>query len=213
MGGVGLEAEYKLGVFPGLAADENLALVDIHDGAADGKPQAYAVFIQAAAAVGLIEPVEEPWDLLRQDAGAGIAHRYHDILALGIKVEGKGAALIDKFDGVIDEIIHHLLDEVGISQHPVAVGIQPLHLDVLFLQPLLEAKQGIGDKGGDLHLGGLDGALAGLDLAEGEHIAHQAGKALDLTGDNAQIVVLPLRRDGAIQDTIDKAADGGHGGF
>ena len=83
-----------------------------------------------------------------------------------------------------------------------------------FSQPLLEAQQRIGDKGGDLHLGGLDGALAGLDPAEGEHIAHQAGKALDLTGDNAQIVVLPLRRDGcSSRITIDKAADGGHGGF
>ena len=55
-----------------------------------------------------------------------------------------GAALVHVLYGVSEEGLHHLLDEVGIGQHPVAVGIQSLHLDVLIVQPLLEAQQGIG---------------------------------------------------------------------
>ena len=186
----------------------------VHNGTADGKAQADPIFIQTAATVGLVKTVEQPGDLLRQHAGAGIAYRYHNIIVLGIKVEGKCAALVDKFYGVVHQIVYHLLEQVGIGQYPVAViGIQPHHLDVLFLQTLLEPQQRAGHQPCDLHFGGLDGPLTRFDLAEGEHIVHQAGKPLDFPGNDTQVMVLPLGGNGAVQDTVDKAADGGHGGL
>ena len=53
----------------------------------------------------------------------------------------------------------------------------------------------------------------GLQLADVQHPPHQAAEAAALVGDDLQILLLVFRRDGAVQDAVGIAGDGGHGGF
>ena len=55
--------------------------------------------------------------------------------------------------------------------------------------------------------------LTVVDSGKIQHGFYQAGKPLYLVGDNFQIIILFIGRDRAVQNPVDKAGDGSHGGF
>ena len=55
--------------------------------------------------------------------------------------------------------------------------------------------------------------LLRLDLRDIQHPAHQTAEPTALVGDNLQVLAFFFRRDGAVQNTVGVAGDGGHGGL
>ena len=77
---------------------------------------------------------------------------------------------------------------------------------------------------GDEHLSGaffqievnlfvLRNSLLLLQLGDIQHTANQTAQTLGLIGDDVQVMLLMLRRDGAVQNPVHIAGNGGHGGL
>ena len=63
----------------------------------------------------------------------------------------------------------------------------------------------------DVEVLSLPQGVDGLQLAHVQHPPHQPAQAAALVGDDLEILPLVLRRDGAVQNAVCIAGDGGHG--
>ena len=59
----------------------------------------------------------------------------------------------------------------------------------------------------------LGNTLFFLQLADVQHAAYQTAQPLGLVGDDVQVMIPPLRGNGAVQNPIHISGDGGHGGL
>ena len=98
---------------------------------------------------------------------------------------------------------------VRVNQQRIAA--QTLDVDLAVLDALLVGEHDVGD--GFPQIVGLrvDGHLARLELGNIQHVLHQPRQAARLLRDDAQIMLCFLRRDRAVQHTVDEALDGRHG--
>ena len=105
------------------------------------------------------------------------------------------------------------MDEVrvGVDEDFFVHG-QAVNVDHPVVDPLLRREGHAGQGLPDVEHPGVDLILAAFQLGEVQHVLDQPGQPPGLLTDQLQIVVLHLRRDGPVQNAIDEALDGGHGG-
>ena len=102
----------------------------------DRQAEAEAAVAARGAAVGLTEPIEDVRQELGRDAGAGVAHRDFDVVAVGRRADVHVALLRRELDGVGDHARQHLVQALGI-----AVDRRQAVRDVLADRDLLEARR------------------------------------------------------------------------
>ena len=163
-----------------------------------------------------MEPVKDQGQFLRRDGLAVVGNGDVGLGAAFFNLQTQGTALGTEFDRVVKQIVNHLSDIVliGHGEYRVLRHIH-VHIQLLAVDLLLK---------GDQHLTGAflqiklvllilrDAALI-LQTGYIKHTADQTAQALGLVGDNLQIVGGLLPGDGTVENAVDVAGDGGHGGF
>mgnify|MGYP001056648464 CR=1 FL=1 len=137
--GRGRHREAELAVFALHAAHNDLALMQVDNLAHDVQPQANTGLVHASGAVGLVKPVEDFGDLLLRDALAGIFDMDVGALLLHRIADLDIAALVDKLDGVFQQVVDHLVD----PEEVLPIGIPFRNTGILLLkEDGTEAKNG-----------------------------------------------------------------------
>lgn len=192
------------------AADIDIAPVPLDHRAGDVKPQAGACAVAAAGGVALIKPVKDMLLHLPGDLAAGVDDVELELAVFLLQIDGDGAAGGGELDGVVHQIIHRLKKAVVLRLEGEGLGQIQLQPDLFFLELLLKADDDPAD-----HLAGIkDRPLlpAAFQPGHGQQAVCQAGEPLHLVGNDAQVIFLLFRLDGAVQNAVYKAGDGGHGG-
>ena len=186
----------------------------VENGLDDIQPQAHTVPVLAARAVGLVKTVKDQGDLLRRDGVAMVTDRHIGLPRPGHHRDAQRSLRVGEFDGVVQQIVAHLGDGVGVAPylHRV-VGKLGVHIQVFAVDLGLQAHQHPQHDLRDIKLLLGGDPLTGLEPAQIQHLPHQPGEPPGLGGDDLQIFLLSLRWDGAIQNTVGKAGNGGHGGL
>ena len=157
-----------------------------------------------------MEPLEQQRDLLGGDGLPLIPHGDIRLLPVNGQPQIQGGRRGGEFGGVFQQVIHHLGDEVAVALHhhgvlrDLRVHVQPTAHDLL-----LHGQQG--DTGGLAQVELLLPHLLILDLGDVQHPPDKAAEPPALVGDDLQILALLLRRDGAVQNAVGIAGNGGHG--
>ena len=186
----------------------------VEDGLDDIQPQAHAVPVLAAGAVGLVEAVEHQGDLLRGNGVSVVADGHVGLPRPGHHRDAQGGLRVGELDGVVQQVVAHLSDGVGVAPHlHRVVGKLGVHVQVPVVDLGLQAHQHPEHDLGDVELLLGGDPLAGLETAQVQHLAHQPGEPPGLGGDDLQVFLLPLGGDGTVQNAVGKAGDGGHGGL
>ena len=81
----------------------------------DIQPQSYTGFIHTARFIAFIKPFKQMWQLLCRQTAAGIAHRETGAVGLAAQMNTDRTALIHKLDRVIQQVLHHLPQQVEIA--------------------------------------------------------------------------------------------------
>ena len=105
------------GAFAGFGLDRNGAAQILGDRAADrqSEPDAFD------ERVGLVEPFENPVQMLLRDALSGVVDEQFDLFAplRGAEAEGD-AAVVREFRGVVDEVVDDLLEPRRVGDYRVS---------------------------------------------------------------------------------------------
>ena len=177
--------------------------------------ETHAVAVEAAAAVGLVEAVEDERQVVGRDGLAVIAHG--DIgLALRLpERDAQRAAGRGELDGVVHQVIEHARDGVGVGEHLHGVlGQLQIDIELLVVGARLKAEHGADDLLRDVKLAPARQILArALKARHVEHAAHEAREPARLVGDGGEVLVLLILGDRAVENAVGKAGDGGHGGL
>ena len=104
------------------------------------------------------------------------------------------------------------MHQIRVGVHHGALGHQPLNLDLAALNALFGGQCRAGDALPHVVAAGVHLIFARLQLGDVQHILDEPGQAAHLLADHAQIVVVQLRGNGAVQHTVHKALHAGHGG-
>ena len=161
-----------------------------------------------------MEAVEDVGQLLGRDGLALVADGDVGLAPLGGDLQGEQALGGGELHGVVQQVVAHLGDGVRVApDHHRAVGEVGLDVQVLLGDLGLQAHQHPQEDllHVELLLGGHP--LRGLEPGELQHPADQTGQAAGLRGDDLEGFPLLLRGNGAVQDALGKAGDGGHGGL
>ena len=148
-----------------------------------------------------------------QNSGrAVIADGDHHLLLPRLQAEIQRRVGRGKLGRIFQQVINDLRNEVTLAcdQHGV-LGDLRLHIEAAVIDLLLHAQQCQTHTLADVEALLLQ--FLALQLGDVQHTAHKAAEAACFIGDNAEIMLLPLGRDRAIEDTVGIACDGGHGGF
>ena len=110
------------------------------------QPEAHAVAVKAAAAVGLVEAVEDERQVV---GGDGLAVVAHGDVGLALRLperDAQRAAGRGKFDGVVHQIIKYTRDGVRVAEHEHRI-LRKLEIDVelLVIGARLKAEHGADD--------------------------------------------------------------------
>ena len=163
-----------------------------------------------------MEAVKEQTQFLRRDGIAAVAHGNKDLAAAFPDLQRKDASLGTEFHRIVQQIIHNLRNII-LLRHGINRALREIHLHLQFLGEdlLLKGNQHLSGTFGHIkpaHFLHRDAALA-LQLGNIQHAAHQTAQPLCFIGDDLHIMALALRGDGAVENAVDVAADGGHRGF
>ena len=159
-----------------------------------------------------MEALEQQGNLLRRDGGAVVADGDNGLFVVGGQPQIQRGMGRGELGGVFQQVVDHLRDEIPVAlHHGGVVGNVGLYVQSPVVDLLLHAEKGDTHDLADIEVLLLH--LLGLDLGDIQHAAHQTAQTAALVRDDLQIVPLPLRRDGAVQNTVGVAGDGGHGGF
>src|SRR5690606_28065760 len=126
------------------ALDTDVAVVGARDVADQGETDARAADRLQPHGARAIEPLEDVLVLLGVDAGAPVADREHDALALALELQRDLLAVRGVLGGVVDQVHHRERERVGVELYDWEIR---LDLDI------------------DRHLGGREPAADEIDGA------------------------------------------------
>ena len=184
----------------------------VDDGLDEIQAQPDARFVQRARAVGFVEAVEDKGQVVRRDRLSPVADGDVGLSVVLVQADRDAAALLGKLHGIVDEVVDHLGDPVAVRADQ-DVLLRQLRIDVqAFLRcAALEAQERLQDQLRqikDRALGRVGRPVA--HLRDVQHLAHEAGEALGLVADRAEIFLLLLLGDRAVEDAVGKAGDRRH---
>ena len=176
------------------------------------QPQTASSGIHAAGAVLFVKALKHKRQRFGGNACAGVldGNLHHVALFVGGKADD--APRRGEFDGVVHDVVHHLMHKIRVGKDHQTAAAQPLDVDFAVLDALFVRQHHIGDGLPHIVAAGLDGHLARLQLGDVQHVLHQPGQPSCLLRDDGQIPLVFLRRDGAVQHAVNESLDGGHGG-
>ncbi len=96
------------------AFDPQASAVHFDQFAADGQAQACAARFAGGGGIHLREFLEDRFELICRDAHAGIFHADQDVVFFACHTDGD-LAFFCEFDGVVDQVDHHLAQADFIS--------------------------------------------------------------------------------------------------
>ena len=187
----------------------------LQNGLDDVEPQAHAVLVLAAGFVALVEALEELGQLVGGDGVPQVADG-----DIGLAVRRRGDAEIEgrtrpgELGGVLQQVVDDLGDHVVVApdQDGLLRDVR-LHVQVPVGDLLLHGDEDPPHGLADIEAAAAFQGVHGLQLAHIQHPPHETGEPPALVGDDLQILLLGLRRDGPVQDAVGIARDGGHGGL
>ena len=154
------EFDDELCAFALLAVDVDGAVVEVDDFAGEGEADAGAFVGVVLNVVRLEEAVEDVFQLVFGDAGAGVFDgdadkRLVGRMALGVIGDGDGdvAAGGGEFDGVHQEVVEHVLHFTGVEveMHP-ELGVGEFQGDAFLFRHVLEGGDCVLDEGDEVLL-------------------------------------------------------------
>ena len=187
-----------------------------YDGFDDVQPQTPAVPVLGAALVQLVEPVKDQLQLLRRDGLALVGDG--NIGLVPALPDGKPQVfpLRAELYGIIQQIVNYLGNVVLIGEgHYRVLGHIHVHVDMLVVDLLFEGQQHLSGAFLQIEVDLLLVRNTALALEPGnvQHAPHQPAQPFGLIGDDVQIVLPPVLRNGSVQNAVNVAGDGSHGGF
>ena len=161
-----------------------------------------------------MEPLEQQRQLLRRDGIPQVPHRHPGLAVDGGDAQIHRGAGAGELGGVFQQVVDDLGDHVVVAQHQDGLlrNVR-VHIQVPVRDLLLHGDQHPAHALADVKVAAGFQGVDGLQLAHIQHPPHHAGQAAALVGDDLQVLLLPLRRDGAVQNAVRVAGDGGHGGL
>ena len=161
-----------------------------------------------------MEPLEQQRQLL---GGDGVAQVPHSNAGLAVDIrhaQVQGGALPGEFGGVFQQVIDDLGDHVVVAKDQDGLlGNIRIHIQVPVIDLLFHGDQHPAHTLADIEVAAAPQGVNGLELADVQHPPHHAAETPALVGDDLQVLPLVLRRDGAVQNAVGIAGDGGHGGL
>ncbi len=195
-GGVALEGQHEAEARSArdVALHGDVAAHRLDDALADGEAEPRAA--AAARAVDLAEGLEQRGDRIGRDADAGVADLEGDACpgAAGRhrREAQRDAAALGELDRVADEVQQHLLQALGVADHPLGEIVFQLEVERELLALRIGPEQGH-HRGGDLvqrHRRGRQAQLAGFDLRVVEHVVEDGHQRLAGRGRRAHELAL-----------------------
>ena len=125
--------------------------------------------------------------------------------------DGQCPALTGEFDRIVAEIIKHLVDGILVAAHKEALlcrsegNIKVALLNSLFICDQDQARHLADIKGREFEF-----SRTGLQTGKVKQLGHKSGKAADLIGNYAEIIIMLFLGDRTACDPLNKAKDGGH---
>ena len=172
-----------------------------------------AGLIHRARTVGLVEAVEHMWQILRRNADAGVADGEYAQLSLLMDLQPQRTAVLDELYRVIGQVVHHAVQVVAVTHDGQPFLEVALHIQLLFLNLLLEREQDLRRHFGKVERRRTEDQLAGLNFCGIQHAVYHAGQTFGLLRDDLQILVALVERNRAVDHAVHKAADGRHRGL
>ena len=178
----------------------------------DGQAQAGAADGLGVALVHPVEPLEHPLPVLRGDADARVGHGHGDRIRPVLHPDERLAAGAVVLDGVVAQVVHHLLHHRGQAlDGPVVPGQRQLHL-VLPGGGLEAVLHGAGQVQ-QIDLLPLQAAAPLVQPGQVENVLHQADEPLallvDVGGEAPDVLLLHQ----TVLHDLGHAGDGGEGGL
>ena len=139
------EREHELR-HPVAARDGDVLAVRVEDALDQVQSEAHAVAVEAAAAVGLVEAVEDERQVVGRNGLAVVAHGDVGFALRLPERDAQRAAGRGELDGVVHQVIEHARDGVGVGEH-LHGGLRQLQIDVelLVVGARLKAEHGADD--------------------------------------------------------------------
>ena len=163
------------------------AAVQLDDVADDGQADAQAAVMSGAGGVSLAETIEDIGEELRIDADAVVGDFDLDIAALAGEADLDLAAAVGEFDGVGEEVPHHLLHAVGVAGHVVGFGLKrSQELNLLGIGGRAHGIERGLDDGVEGHGADIEAHLAGHDARDIQKIFDELGLGADVSLDDFQ---------------------------
>ena len=107
--------------------------------------------------------------------------------------KGDGPAGVGKLHRVLDEVVHHLVQQVLVAvDHLGPQLLQAFNLQLLGVDALLKGEQGVHNGVADVKLRRVDLHLPAVNAGQVQHGLHQPGQPLHLAGHHLQILLLLL---------------------
>lgn len=111
------QGENEFGSNPLRTDDIDVFVVGLDNLLYNGKPQAGPFFILPPGSVGLIEAFPDFFQAVLGDADSGVLDGYKDLIVPLGGFHGDGGIRMAELDGVVDEVVHDLLDFTHICGH------------------------------------------------------------------------------------------------
>ena len=178
----------------------------------DGEAQARAAGLAGVAVVDPVEPLEHPRLVLRRDADAGIAHAERDAAGILPHDGLHAAALPIVLDGVVQEVVDHLLQDLLVAQDQEALaGGRKRHIPrlSLWLKPF-DHRLGKRQK---IHFRLFRDPGFFIQARKPHHVLDQRDEPGGLVVDAGREVAHVLWPGGAVFHDLGVAGDGGQRGF
>ena len=161
-----------------------------------------------------MEPLKQQRQLLRRD---GLAHISDGDPGLAVHhghTQVEGGAFPCKFGGIFQQIVNNLGDHIVVAQHQNwLIGNIRFHIQMPVIDFLFHGDQHPAHRLAHVEMIAVAQGIDGLQLADIQHPPHKAAETAALVGDDPQILLFILRRDGTVQNAVRIPGDGGHRGF
>lgn len=185
----------------------------VYDLLHDGQAQPGPLLVLAPGVVRFVESVPDQLQILLGDADAGVLDGDEQFILFHGSLHLDDGVVVAELDRIVQQVVEHLLDFFHIRVHVHLVpGENHLDGDGLLPAGPLKGRGGAADDAVDVEIRPLQEHPLGVQVVQGQQAVGELGEALRLGEDDVQVLVMHLRRDGAVDHGLQVASDGGQGG-
>ena len=178
----------------------------------DGQSKAGAALVFPAGGVCLVEALPDLVQRFPGDADAVVPDGDIDLVAPVRRLDRDAGIRVAELDGVVDEVVEHLLDLLPVRVHVEMAGSQEkLDGDPPLCTDPLKGGGRVLDDFVDVEDLLVQHQVPAVELVQGQQILGQIGQTLGLKEDDVQVFLLHFRRDRAVRHGLHISLDGCEG--